>query len=336
MPTDGGSRFPVGGQGINLSAVAAGFVDWNRMSSPERDHEHSHGPGAYRGTDRRALLIAAGLTTTFMVVEAVGGLVTGSLALLADAGHMLSDSFSLFLALGAVMLAARPATSKRTFGYERAEILAALVNGILLVLVSVWVTVEAIQRLDESVEILGGEMMVIAVAGLAINLISARVLYTAGGESLNVKAALRHVIADIAGSVGVIIAAGVIVLTGWEPVDAIVSILISLLIAASAWSVLRESVEVLLESTPEGMDAEEIGMAMASLPVVEEVHDLHVWQITSGFPMLSAHVLVGPEADCHGARRDLETMLHVRFEIDHTTLQVEHVPANEPLTINRD
>ncbi|MGK2932026.1 MAG: cation diffusion facilitator family transporter [Solirubrobacterales bacterium] len=307
------------------------------MSSRGHDHDqsHSHGPGAYRGTDRRALLIAAGLTATFMVVEAVGGLITGSLALLADAGHMLSDSFSLFLALGAVMLASRPATSKRTFGYKRAEILAALVNGILLVLVSAWVIVEAIQRLGESVEILGGGMMAIAVAGLAINLIAARVLYKAGGDSLNIKAALRHVIADVAGSVGVIIAAGVILLTGWEPIDAIVSILISLLIAASAWSVLRESVDVLLESTPEGMDSEEIGMAMASVPAVEQVHDLHVWQITSGFPTLSAHVLVGAGADCHGARRDLETMLHDRFDIDHTTLQVDHVPSTEPLEIDR-
>lgn len=304
------------------------------MDPHDHDHTHSHGPGAYRGTDRRALMIAAGLTATFMVVEAVGGVVTGSLALLADAGHMLSDSFSLFLALGAVMLAARPASSKRTFGLKRAEILAALVNGILLVLVSVWVIVEAIRRLDDPVEILGGGMMVIAIAGLLINLIAARVLYRAGGDSLNVKAALRHVIADVAGSVGVIIAAGVIILTGWEPVDAIVSILISLLIAASAWSVLRESVDVLLESTPRGMDAEEIGMAMASIPKVEQVHDLHVWQITSGFPTLSAHVLVGSGADCHGARRDLEVMLHDRFEIDHTTLQVEHVPPNDPLTID--
>lgn len=299
----------------------------------DHDHGHSHGAGAYRGTDRRALLIAAGLTTTFMVVEAVGGVVTGSLALLADAGHMLSDSFSLLLALGAVMLAARPATSNRTFGFKRAEILAALANGVLLVVVSIWVIVEAIRRLGEPVEILGGEMLVIAVLGLLINLITARVLYRAAGESLNVKAALRHVIADVAGSVGVIVAAVIILATGWETADAIVSILISVLIAASAWSVLRESVDVLLEAAPSGMDTEEIGYAMASLPVVEEVHDLHVWQITSGFPTLSAHVLVAAGADCHGARRDLEALLEERFEIEHTTLQVDHMPSTEPLTI---
>jgi cobalt-zinc-cadmium efflux system protein len=297
------------------------------------DHGHSHGPGAYREADRRALLLAAVLTGTFMVVEAAGGLITGSLALLADAGHMLSDSFSLFLALGAVMIASRPATGKRTFGFRRAEILAALANGVLLVVVSIWVVVEAIDRLGDPVEILGGEMLAIAVAGLLINLVTARILYRAAGESLNVKAALRHVLADVAGSVGVIVAAVIILATGFEVADAIVSILISVLIAASAWSVLRESVDVLLESAPAGMDTDEIGYAMAALPAVEEVHDLHVWQITSGFPTLSAHVLVGAGADCHGARRDLETMLRERFEIEHTTLQVEHSPSSEPLKI---
>lgn len=297
------------------------------------DHGHSHGPGAYRDTDRKALLLAAGLTTTFMVVEAVGGLITGSLALLADAGHMLSDSFSLFLALGAVMLASRPVTAHRTFGYKRAEILAALVNGVLLVVVSIWIVIEAINRLNEPVEILGGEMLVVAILGLLINLIAARILFKAAGESLNVKAALRHVFADVAGSVGVIIAALIILATGWESADAIVSILISVLIAASAWSVIKESVDVLLEAAPSGMDTEEIGYAMAAVPNVEEVHDLHIWQITSGFPTLSAHVLVGAGADCHGARREIEAVLQERFEIEHTTLQVDHVPSNEPLTI---
>ncbi len=296
-------------------------------------HDHSHGPGAYRGADRKALLIAAGLTTVFMVVEAVGGLLTGSLALLADAGHMLSDSFSLFLALAAVLLAARPATSRRTFGYKRAEILAALANGVLLVVVSVWIIVEAIGRLGDPVEILGGEMLVIAVAGLAINLLAAWVLSRSGGDSLNVKAALRHVIADVAGSVGVIVAAVIIILTGWQQADALVSILISVMIAASAWSILRESVDVLLEAAPGGLDTEEIGYAMAAQPTVEQVHDLHVWQITSGFPMLSAHVLVSQGADCHGARRALEAQLLERFEIEHTTLQVEHVANPGPLTI---
>lgn len=298
------------------------------------DHAgHAHGPGAWRGTDRRALLAAAGLTAGFMLVEAVGGLVTGSLALLADAGHMLSDSFSLFLALGAVLLAARPVTAKRTYGYKRAEILAALVNGVLLAVVAVWIVVEAIRRLNEPVEILGGGMLAIALVGLAVNLIAAWILARASGDSLNVKAAFRHVLADIAGSLGVILAAGVILATGWEAADPIISIVISVLIAASAWSVVRESVDILLEAAPSGLDTEEIGNAMAAEPRVEQVHDLHVWEITSGMPMLSAHVLVGAHADCHRARLVIEAMLHERFGIEHTTLQVEHLVGDEPLEI---
>jgi cobalt-zinc-cadmium efflux system protein len=292
---------------------------------------HSHGPGAYREADRRALLIAAGLTAGFMVAEVVGGLLTDSLALLADAGHMFSDSFSLFLALGAVALAARPATARRTYGFKRAEILAALINGILLVVVSVWIVAEAISRIGDPPEVLGGWMLVVAVAGLLVNLIAAWVLARSAGESLNVKAALRHVLADVAGSVGVIIAALIILVTGWELADPIVSIVISVLIAASAWSILRDSVDVLLEAAPPGLDTEEIGYAMVALPGVEEVHDLHIWQITSGMPMLSAHVLVGPGDDCHGLRRDLERLLEDEYEIDHTTLQVEHLSNQPPI-----
>lgn len=297
------------------------------------EHGHSHGPGAWRGTDRKALLTAALLTAGFMFAEVAGGLLTGSLALLADAGHMLSDSFSLFLALGAVALAARPVTPKRTFGFKRAEILAALINGVLLVVVSVWIIIEAINRIGDPPEILGGWMFAVASIGLAINLIAAWVLYRSAGESLNVKAALRHVLADVAGSVGVILAAVIILTTGWELADPIVSIVISVLIAASAWSILRDSVDVLLEAAPPGMDSEKIGWSMASLEGVEQVHDLHIWQITSGMPMLSAHVLVGTEADCHGIRRDLEQMLEHEYEIDHTTLQVEHVGRQEPISI---
>lgn len=305
------------------------------MASSSEQPGHSHGTGDYRGADRRALLKAAALTAGFMVAEAVGGLLTGSLALLADAGHMLSDSFSLFLALAAVSLAARPATAQRTFGFKRAEILAALVNGVLLVVVSIWIIVEAIRRLEDPVEILGLGMLLVAIAGLVVNIAAAWVLTRSGGESLNVRAALRHVLGDLAGSVGVIFAALVIILTGWQPVDAIVSILISLLIAASAWSILREAVDVLLESAPGDLDTEQIGMAMAGHPGVDEVHDLHVWQITSGFPTLSAHVLVGAGADCHGIRLELERLLHDRFEIDHTTLQVDHSVDQSPLHIDR-
>lgn len=294
---------------------------------------HSHGPGAWRDADRKALLIAAGLTAGFMFAEIIGGLLTDSLALLADAGHMLSDSFSLFLALGAVALAARPATPRRTYGYKRAEILAALINGVLLVVVSVWIVIEAINRIGDPPDVLGGWMLVVAVAGLAVNLIAARVLARSAGESLNVKAALRHVLADVAGSVGVILAAVIILTTGWELADPIVSIVISVLIATSAWSILRDSVDVLLEAAPPGLDTEEIGYSMASLSGVDQVHDLHIWQITSGMPMLSAHVLVAPESDCHGIRRELEVLLDREYGIDHTTLQVEHTATQKPIMI---
>lgn len=325
----------------SISWFVAAFPAVSRLANQvgqghdHSEHGHSHGPDAWRETDRKALLIAAGLTAGFMIAEVAGGLLTGSLALLADAGHMLSDSFSLFLALGAVALAARPVTARRTFGFKRAEILAALVNGVLLVVVSVWIIIEAINRIGDPPDVLGGWMLVIAMAGLAVNLIAARVLYSSAGESLNVKAALRHVLADVAGSVGVIIAAVIILTTGWELADPIVSIVISVLIAASAWSILRDSVDVLLEAAPPGMDTEEIGYAMASVDGVDQVHDLHIWQITSGLPMLSAHVLVGAAADCHGIRSELEELLRQKYEIGHTTLQVEHLGRQKPIQIGQ-
>ena len=287
-------------------------------------HSHSHGPGAYRQADRRALTFAAVLTGTFMLVEVAGGLITGSLALLADAGHMLSDSFSLFLALGAVWLASRPETARRTFGFKRAEILAALLNGMTLVLIAAWIVYEAIGRLGDPPEIAGGGMLAVALAGLGVNIAAAFILSRAEGDSLNVSAAFRHVIADLLGSVGVIAAALIILATGWEAADPLISMLIALLIVASAWSILRDSTEILLEAAPRDLDTEEIGRAMAEMPDVVEVHDLHVWTITSGFPALSAHIIVEAEADCHARRWEIERMLRDRFDLDHTTLQVDH------------
>jgi cobalt-zinc-cadmium efflux system protein len=282
-------------------------------------HEDTH-----RSANRRALTIALALTSGFMVAEVVGGLLTGSLALLADAGHMLSDAFSLALALFAVWLAGRPATPQRSFGYQRAEILAALANGLSLVAISVWIFVEAYQRLDDPPEVLAGWLLVIALVGLVVNVAAALVLRRGEGESLNVSAAMRHVLADLAGSVGVMVAALVILITGWRYADPLVSVLIGLLVLASAWPVLRDSIRVLLEASPRGIEPDEVGRSMANLPGVKEVHDLHVWTITSGFPALSAHVLVGRGDDCHARRRELEALLHDRFGIEHTTLQVDH------------
>lgn len=287
--------------------------------------EHSHGVDLDRAGSKRALKLVLGLTTAFLVAEVIGGLISGSLALLADAGHMLSDSLSLGVALFAAWLAARPSGPSRTFGFRRAEILAALFNGATLVAISIWIFIEAGRRFANPPDVEAGLMLGIAAGGLVINLASARILGAHSGENLNVSAAMRHVIADLLGSVGVISAALVILATGWEYADPVISIGIGILILGSSWGILRDSTQILLEGSPAGIDVEEVGGAMAAMPGVSQVHDLHVWTITSGFPALSAHVLVGRDADCHAARRELERMLHDRFGLDHTTLQVDHV-----------
>jgi cobalt-zinc-cadmium efflux system protein len=295
------------------------------------DHSHEHGghPHGVRsaeGGNKRALAVTFVLITAFMVIEAIGGLLTGSLALLADAGHMLSDSASLGLAYFAVWLAAKPPTPNRSFGYKRAEILAALANGVTLVVISIWIFYEAYRRLQEPPEILGGWMLAVAGLGLVVNIAGVFILSRAeGAESLNVEGALRHVLADVAGSVGAIVAAGIIISTGWRYADPIISMLIAILVLGSSWKLLRDSVNILLEQAPRGLDAEEVGRKMVGVEGVEEVHDLHLWTITSGFPALAAHVLVGEDEDCHERRRELENVLYREFAIEHTTLQVDHV-----------
>jgi len=293
-------------------------------------HAHDH---SYRAGSRRALGLVLVLTAAFTGVEIVGGMLTGSLALLADAGHMLGDSAALALALGAAWLASRPATPERSFGFRRAEILAALANGLALVLIAIWVFVEAIRRLDDPPEILGGWVLLVAVIGLGVNVAAAGILTRTADESLNVKAALRHVFADILASAGVAIAAIVVLTTGWRQADPIAGIAIAVLILASSWSILRDSVAILLEATPAGIDAEAVGRRMAEAEGVVEVHDLHIWTITSGFPALSAHVLVRRGDDCHARRRELQELLATEFQLDHTTLQVEHAGEREGLQI---
>jgi len=258
------------------------------------------------------------------VAEVIGGLLTGSLALLADAGHMLSDNFSLGLALFAFWLSAKPPTPEKSFGYKRAEILAALVNGMTLVAISIWIFYEAYRRFQDPPEILGGWMMAVAVIGLFVNVAAALVLSCSEGESLNLQGALRHIIADLLGSVGVIAAAVVILLTGWLYADPIISVVIGFLVLGSSWKLLKESTNILLEQAPRGIDANEVGRKMVEVAGVEEVHDLHIWTITSGFPTLAAHVLVGKDEDCHERRRELERVLYRGFGIEHTTLQVDH------------
>ena len=261
------------------------------------------------------------------MAELIGGLAGGSLALLADAGHMLGDVGSLSLALGALWLAARPPTTRMSFGFRRAEILAALLNGVALVAIAIWIFVEAARRFSDPPEILAGATLAVALAGLAVNVLGVVILRRSGGRSLNLRAATLHVVADLLGSVGVIVAAVVILTTGWLYADPLMSVLIGVLVLASSWRVLRESLGVLLEAAPEGIDADEVGRRMAAMEGVSEVHDLHIWTITSGFPALSAHVLVPEGEDCHARRRDLSEMLRRDFGIGHTTLQVEHGDA---------
>ena len=285
-------------------------------------HDHQHDT---RSASARALVVALALTAAYTVVEVVGGVLTDSLALLADAVHMLSDNVALALALFALWLARKPSTPERTYGYKRAEVLAALANGVVLVALAIWIFYEAIQRLSDPPDVLGGWMLAIAFAGIAVNVAAGVVLNRARGANLNVEAAFRHVLADLAGSVGVAVAALVIVLTGWLQADALVSLAIGVLVLASSWSILRDSTSILLEAAPRGLDTRTVGEALTAHPGVVEVHDLHVWTITSGFPALSAHVLVGRGEDCHGTRRELERELAARFGIEHTTLQVDHV-----------
>ena len=285
-------------------------------------HSHAHDAGS---TDaRRRLALVLGLTAAFTVAEVVGGLMAGSLALLADAGHMLSDSLSLGLALLAAWAAQRPATSQRTFGFKRAEILAALFNGVALVAISIWIFVEAGRRFGDPPDVDGGLMLGVAAAGLLVNAVSAVILARSSHDNLNVSAALRHVIADLLGSVGVIVAAVLVLTTGWKHADPLVGVVIGVLVLGSSWTILRDSVRILLEATPKGLDAGDLGRRMRAQPGIVEVHDLHVWTITSGFPALAAHVLVATDDDCHARRRELERMLETDFGISHTTLQVDH------------
>lgn len=296
-------------------------------------HSHAHGHSHAASASRRALAGVLVLTIAYTVVEAVGGYLTGSLALLADAGHMLSDSLSLALALFAAWLGGRPASPQRSFGYRRAEILAALANGVLLVAISIWIVVEAIGRLRDPPELRGGWVLAVATVGLLVNAVGAAILMRAGRENLNVRAAFRHVLADLLGSVGVIVAAIVVLATGWLLADPLVSFVIAALVLASSWGVLRDSVAILLEAAPAGVDVRAVGRRLSEAPGVVEVHDLHIWTISSGFPALSAHVLVREGEDCHARRRELEAILAQQYGIGHTTLQVDHAVSARLLSI---
>jgi cobalt-zinc-cadmium efflux system protein len=292
-------------------------------SMVEQPPLHRHGGEATRARNRRALAAALAITAAFAAVEAIGGLLTGSLALLADAGHMVTDIVALALSLFAAWVAGRPGSPSKTYGYLRAEILAALVNGVVLVLIALVIAWEALGRLSEPAHVDSVPMLLVALAGLGANLSAATILLRAGGESLNVRGALLHVGGDALGSVGAIAAGLVILLSGWQRADAVASLVIAALILAGSWRLLHESVDVLLEGAPHRIDMRALERAMLAVPGVAAVHDVHVWTVTSGFVAMSGHAELDGSRDDHTVLDELTAMLADRFHISHVTIQPE-------------
>jgi cation diffusion facilitator family transporter len=290
-------------------------------------HGHTHAPVTAGAGQRRRLAVVLGLTLAVLVAEAVGAVLTGSLALLADAGHMATDAVGIGLALAAVTLAQRPAGGRRTFGWQRLEILAAVANGLLLIGVAGFVLVQAVRRIGDPPEVDAGPMLVIAGIGLAVNLVGLGVLHQGRKASLNVRGAYLEVLADALGSVAVLAAGLVIVGTGWTPADTVASLLIGCLVLPRALHLLRDALDVLLEAAPRGVDLAEVRSHMLGVDGVLGVHDLHAWTITSGLPVLSAHVVVTDEAlgAGHGGRvlDALCACLGEHFDMDHCTFQLE-------------
>ena len=293
---------------------------------------HSHELTA-TNAHRKRLLVVLVITFVVLIAEVIGGLIAGSLALVADAGHMLTDSTGLIMALIAAALATRAATVRRTFGLQRTEVLAALANALLLVGVAVWVLIMAVERLRNPAEIRSGLMLAVAVVGVLANLAGLLVLRPAQSTSLNMRGAYLEVFGDLVGSLAVIIAAVLILITGWTPFDAIASLAIVVLIIPRAWSLLREVVDVLLEATPHGVDLEEVREHIRRVRGVVDVHDLHAWTITSGVPVLSAHVIV--DHACINEGRSGEVLdrlgecLGGHFDVSHCTFQLEPVGHQE-------
>ncbi len=272
------------------------------------------------------LALALGINVAFMVIEIVIGVLANSLALLSDAAHMLTDAGAIALAIVAARLAMRRAKGAMTFGLKRGEILSAQVNGMTMLILGIFIVYEGVRRLIDPPDVEASLVLWVGIAGLIANLGAAWALAKANRASLNVEGAFQHNLIDAFGSIGAAVAAGVILLTGFERADPIASLLVAALMLRSAYGLLKASGRIFLEAAPEGMDPDAIGEALLDEPGVVEVHDLHVWEVTSGFPALSAHVMVESEADCHQIRFHLAESLKSRFHIDHSTLQVDHEP----------
>ncbi|MCW2869957.1 cation diffusion facilitator family transporter [Actinacidiphila oryziradicis] len=307
------------------------------MSDHHDDHDgggHTHeGGGGHAGhahgvsadADRRWLMTALMLIGVFMLAEVVVGALANSLALISDAAHMLTDVASIVLALIAMRLAARPAKGQFTYGLKRVEILSAQANGLTLLLLSVWLAYEAVRRLISPPQVTGGLVLLTALIGVAVNLVATWCISKANRTSLNVEGAYQHILTDLFGFIATAIAGAIVLTTGFARADAIASLLVVVLMLKAGYGLVRDSGRIFLEAAPAGLDPDVLGDRLAAQDAVVEVHDLHVWQITSGQPALSAHVLVQPGGDCHAVRRGLQSLLREQYRIGHATLQVDHV-----------
>ena len=294
------------------------------MSHSHEGHGHGHGVSA--DADRGKLRLALALILGFMAAEVVAGILANSLALLSDAAHMLTDAAAIGLSLVALRLAERPAGGRMTFGLKRAEILSAQANGITLLVLAALIAIEAVRRLFDPPGVDGSLVLFVALAGVAVNLAATSVLAKANREKLNVEGSFQHILTDLYAFIGTAVAAVVILTTGFDRADALASMMVAGLMLYAAYGLLRDSGRIFLEASPKGIDPDRIGRLMAEQEGVVEVHDLHVWEVTSEFPALSAHVTVAREADCHRCRLELANLLEQEFDIHHTTLQVEHEP----------
>jgi cobalt-zinc-cadmium efflux system protein len=299
--------------------------DHQHGDSHQHSHDHAgHTHALKADADRRYLTIALALIVGFMSIEIVVGIVAHSLALLSDAGHMLTDAGALVLSLMVIRLVERPAGGQLTYGMRRAEVLSGQANGAVLLVLGVLVIYEAIWRLITPPDVGGGLVTLVAAVGVVVNIVAAWVLAKANRESLNVEGSFQHIITDLYAFIGTLIAGIVILLTGFDRADPIASLFVAVLMIRSGFGLQKRAIGVLLESAPHGLTTAEVGHAMVHIDEVFEVHDLHLWELAPGRPILTAHVLVAPKSDCHAIRRHLEQMLRERFRIDHTTLQVDH------------
>jgi cobalt-zinc-cadmium efflux system protein len=321
-------------EGVDVHRLARYASDEAYDPSMAHAHGPHHGHAHAGAADARRLTLALTLILVFMAGEVITGILASSLALLSDAAHMLTDAAALALALVAMRIARRPARGAMTYGFGRVEILSAQANGITLVLLALWIVYEAVRRLVSPPDVHGAIVVIVALVGIAVNLAATLVLAGANRESLNVEGSFKHILTDLYAFVATAIAGAIVLVTGFARADAIASLIVAALMLTAGLRLVKASARIFLEAAPEGIDPQQIGRTLAAHAGVVEVHDLHVWEVTSGFPALSAHVLVRAGSDCHELRRELQLELVERFGLHHTTLQVDHEAARQgPLRI---